>query len=130
MSCLAVASPNVADILTDVLEKKAEASTVQTPRDAEDTLEGHAESEGVIVGKVEAEAQGCHALGGGGGGEVTNGAPAESVTERLRREGAALRRQLALKDRLPYEDRGADAPHQPHQPHEEVTPLPQKQHVC
>jgi hypothetical protein len=67
MSCLAVASPNVADILTDVLEKKAEASTVQTPRDAEDTLEGHAESEGVIVGKVEAEAQGCHALGGGGG---------------------------------------------------------------
>ena len=127
MSCLAVASPNVADILTDVLEKKA--STVQTPRDAEDTLEGHAESEGVMVGKVEAEGVGCHAFGGGGG-EVTNGAPAESVTERLRREGAALRRQLALKDRLPHEDRGADPPHQPHQPHEEVTPLPQKQHVC
>ena len=71
MSCLAVASPNVADILTDVLEKKAnaKASTVQTPRDAEDTPEGHAESEGVMVGKVEEEGVGCHALRGGGGGD-------------------------------------------------------------
>jgi hypothetical protein len=66
MSCLEVASPNVADILTDVLEKKA--STVQTPRDAADTLEDHAESPGVMAGMVEAEGVGCPAFGGGAGG--------------------------------------------------------------